>query len=144
MIRKWKEEDQETVMELWLIGNTEVHSFISPKYWQQNYKEIQRVIPIARTFVYEHQGKVKGFISAMEGYLLGIFVDSDIRKCGMGMVLLDCMKQREPNLTVTVYEKNVEAVRFFMRQHFKIESEVTEDTTGEKQLMMIWNQEAGK
>ncbi len=65
MIRKWKTEDLEAVMELWLMGNTEVHSFISPKYWQQNFSEIQRVVPIARTYVYEHKGKVKGFISAM-------------------------------------------------------------------------------
>ncbi|MCI8791788.1 MAG: GNAT family N-acetyltransferase [Eubacterium sp.] len=139
MIRKWKTEDLEAVMELWLMGNTEVHSFISPKYWQQNFSEIQRVVPIARTYVYEHKGKVKGFISAMEGYILGIFVDSDIRKCGMGMVLLDCLKQKEKNLTVTVYEKNVDAVRFFMRQKFRVESELTEDSTGEKQLMMAWN-----
>lgn len=139
MIRKWKAEDLEAVMELWLMGNTEVHSFISPKYWQQNFSEIQRVVPIARTYVYEHKGEVKGFISAMEGYILGIFVDSDIRKCGMGMVLLDCLKQKEKNLTVTVYEKNVDAVRFFMRQKFRVESELTEDSTGEKQLMMAWN-----
>ena len=139
MIRKWKAEDLEAVMELWLMGNTEVHSFISPKYWQQKFSEIQRVVPIARTYVYEHKGKVKGFISAMEGYILGIFVDSDIRKCGMGMVLLDCLKQKEKNLTVTVYEKNVDAVRFFMRQKFRVESELTEDSTGEKQLMMAWN-----
>lgn len=138
MIRKWKEDDMDAVMELWLIGNTDVHSFISQKYWQQNFKEIRNVIPIARTYVYEHRGKVKGFISAMEGYLLGVFVDADIRKCGMGMMLLDCIKQQEENLTVSVYEKNVEAVRFFMRQKFKVESEVTEDSTGEKQLMMVW------
>ncbi len=66
-------------------------------------------------------------------------MDSDIRKCGMGMVLLDCLKQKEKNLTVTVYEKNVDAVRFFMRQKFRVESELTEDSTGEKQLMMAWN-----
>ena len=48
------------------------------------------------------------------------------------------MKQREKSLTVTVYEKNVEAVRFFIRQKFKVESELTEDSTGERQLMMTW------
>lgn len=138
MIRKWKEKDLDAVMELWLTGNTEVHSFIPQTYWQQNFKEIQRVIPISCTYVYETQGEVKGFISAMEGFLLGIFVAADIRKCGMGMVLLDCVKQRAESLTVTVYEKNVEAVRFFMRQKFKVESELTEDSTGERQLMMTW------
>lgn len=138
MIRKWKTKDQDEVMELWLAGNTEVHSFISQEYWQQNFKEIERVIPISNTYVYEIQGEVKGFISAMEGYLLGIFVAADIRRSGMGMILLDCMKQRTESLTVTVYEKNVEAVRFFIRQKFKVESELTEDSTGERQLMMTW------
>ncbi len=138
MIRKGKEKDLDAVMELWLIGNTEVHSFIPQKYWQQNFNEIQRVVPISTTYVYEHRGEVKGFISVMEGYLLAIFVAADIRKCGMGLVLLDCMKQREKSLTVTVYEKNVEAVRFFIRQKFKVESELTEDSTGERQLMMTW------
>ncbi|MBO5072833.1 MAG: GNAT family N-acetyltransferase [Eubacterium sp.] len=142
MIRKWKEKDLDAVMELWLIGNAEVHSFIPQKYWQQNFNEIRRIIPIASTYVYEYQGEVKGFISVMEGFLLGIFVAADIRKCGMGLVLLDCMKQRLDSLTVTVYEKNTEAVRFFIRQKFKVESELTEDSTGERQLMMIW--ERGK
>lgn len=138
MIRKWKTKDLDEVMELWLTGNTDVHSFISQEYWQQNFKEIERVIPISSTYVYEIQGEVKGFISAMEGYILGIFVAADIRRNGMGMVLLDCMKQRTESLTVTVYEKNVEAVRFFIRQKFKVESELTEDSTGERQLMMTW------
>lgn len=138
MIRKFKEKDLDTVMELWLLGNTEVHSFISPKYWQQNFTEIQRVVSIACTYVYEYQNEVMGFISVMDGFLLGIFVNAGIRRHGMGMVLLDCMKQREKSLTVTVYEKNVTAVRFFMRQHFEVDSEVIEESTGEKQLMMVW------
>lgn len=142
MIRKWKEKDLDAVMELWLIGNSEVHSFIPQKYWQQNFNEIRRIIPIASTYVYEYQGQVKGFISVMDGFLMSIFVAADIRKCGMGLVLLDCMKQRLDSLTVTVYEKNAEAVRFFIRQKFRVESELTEESTGERQLMMTW--ERGK
>lgn len=142
MIRKFKSDDLEKVMELWLLGNTEVHSFIPSKYWRQNFNEIQRVVPIARTYVYEYKGEVMGFISTMEGYLLGIFVNDSIRHHGMGMVLLDCEKQRESSLTVTVYEKNVTAVRFFMKQGFKVESELVEESTGERQLMMTWQREA--
>lgn len=142
MIRKFKSDDLEKVMELWLLGNTEVHSFIPSKYWRQNFKEIQRVIPIARTYVYEYKGEVMGFISTMEGYLLGIFVNDSIRHHGMGMVLLDCEKQRENSMTVTVYEKNVTAVRFFMKQGFKVESELVEESTGERQLMMTWERGA--
>lgn len=142
MIRKFKSDDLEKVMELWLLGNTEVHSFIPSKYWRQNFREIQRVVAIARTYVYEYKGEVMGFISTMDGYLLGIFVNDSIRHHGMGMVLLDCEKQRESSLTVTVYEKNISAVRFFMKQGFKVESELVEESTGERQLMMTWEREA--
>ena len=138
MIRKFKMDDLEVVMELWLLGNTEVHSFIPSKYWRQNFNEMQRVIPIARTYVYEYKGEVMGFVSAMDSYLLGMFVKDGIRHHGMGMVLLDCVKQRESSLTVTVYEKNVTAARFFMKQGFKVESESVEESTGERQLVMVW------
>lgn len=140
MIRKYKSEDLDTVMELWLIGNTQVHSFIPAKYWRDNFTEIQRVIPLARTYVYEHKGEIKGFISAMENYLVGIFVDAGIQTHGMGTVLLDCVKQRVPGLTATVYEKNVGAVRFFMKARFKVQSEMLDESTGEKQLLLTWEQ----
>ena len=142
MIRKFKTEDLEVVMELWLLGNTEVHSFIPSKYWRENFNEIQRVIPIACTYVYEHKGEVMGFISTMDSYLLGIFVNNSIRNHGMGMVMLDCVKQRESSLTVTVYEKNVTAVKFFMKQGFKVDSESMEASTGERQLVMVWEKES--
>ena len=33
MVRKFEEKDLETVMELWLAGNLQAHSFIPEQYW---------------------------------------------------------------------------------------------------------------
>lgn len=138
MLRKWNEKDHDAVMQLWLIGNIEEHPFISAKYWKENFKEVERIIAISETLVYEHQGKVKGFISAMEGYIVGLFVDKELRRHGMGLVMLDRLKEKEDEIYVNLYEKNEGAVRFFMKQGFKIQAEVIDESTKEKQFTLSW------
>lgn len=47
------------------------HYFIPEKYWVDNERIVrERYLPIAKTFIYEEDSVVKGFISIMEAFLL--------------------------------------------------------------------------
>lgn len=43
MIRKFKTDDLEQVMELWLATNISAHDFIPAKYWQDNYALVKEM-----------------------------------------------------------------------------------------------------
>ena len=42
MIRKFKPADTDQVMQIWLQGNRDAHSFVSEQYWQLNFKVVRR------------------------------------------------------------------------------------------------------
>ena len=138
MIRKFESKDLEQVMEIWLISNMQVHDYIEKKYWQKNYNEIKRVIPLSTVYVWEEKGEILAFISAMQGYIVAQFSVEKARRHFYGKILLDYLKMGEEKLSVSVYEKNVGAVKFYMREKFHVESERLEETTGQKEILLTW------
>ena len=61
MVREFRKGDLDEVMEIWLISNLQAHDFISKKYWNKNFTEIQRVLQLADVYVWEEDGKIQGF-----------------------------------------------------------------------------------
>ncbi len=53
MIRKFRTDDLEQVMGLWLATNISAHDFISAKYWHANYALVKKMLPQANIWVYE-------------------------------------------------------------------------------------------
>ena len=142
MIRKFKNSDTEQVMKLWLAGNEDAHSFVQKDYWRSHYSEVQEALLEASIFVYETDGKIRGFIGMLNKYIAGIFVEKDFRSHGIGMELLNYVKQRYAGLSLEVYQKNTRAVAFYHREGFTILSEGTDEETGEKEYVMVWKNES--
>jgi GNAT superfamily N-acetyltransferase len=140
MIRKFHPEDMEKVMEIWLLGNFRVHNFIPKKYWEENYDEVKSVFSLAYVYVNVDDGDVNGFIALMENYVVAHFVREDVRGQGIGKALLDYVKDRTDELTLSIYEKNMKAAEFYLREDFEVQSERIEDSTGECTFLMEWTQ----
>lgn len=138
MIRKFEKNDIDGVMQIWLSGNLDAHSFISDEYWKSNYNLVQEQIQQADIFVYEDKGRICGFIGIVEGYIAGIFVDKDYRNHGIGKMLIEYVKQYYDVLTLNVYRKNERAVSFYHRQGFSTVSESIECDTNEVEYKMKW------
>ena len=49
MIRKFEPRDIEPVMQIWLRGNLQAHSFVSAAYWKQN-------VPLVREQLLQAEG----------------------------------------------------------------------------------------
>ncbi len=139
LIRRFEPEDLDEVMEVWLISNLQVHDFVPKKYWQKNFGEIKRIIPMATVYVWEENGEILAFIGAMQNFIIAQFALEKARKHYIGKILLDYLKMEEDELSIAVYEKNTHAVRFYMREGFKVQSERLEESTGEKELLLTWS-----
>lgn len=138
MIRKFEKNDIDGVMQIWLSGNLDAHSFISDEYWKSNYNLVQEQIQQADIFVYEDKGRICGFIGIVEGYIAGIFVDKDYRNHGIGKMFIEYIKQYYDVLTLNVYRKNERAVSFYHRQGFSTVSESIDCDTNEVEYKMKW------
>lgn len=138
MIRGFRIEDLDRVMELWLETNIQAHPFIDASYWRENSDRVREGMRQATVFVYEDQGEVQGFVGLTDGHMAGIFVASDWQSQGIGKLLLDRAKDGHAELTLCVYQENTAAFRFYLREGFVVHKEQRDKNTGEIELFMVW------
>lgn len=138
MVREFRLEDIDEVMQIWLITNITAHDFIERSYWEQNYRPVSEMMPKATIYVYEQNGKIRAFVGLMDNYIAGIFVSSEYQSKGMGKALLHYCKETHRTLSLNVYKKNRRAVHFYLREGFSITDEKMDETTGELEYEMKW------
>ena len=141
MIRQFKKNDLPAVMQIWIDTNIKAHDFIPKEYWESNYEIVKEILPDAEIYVHEDvtAGFIDGFIGLTDNYIAGIFVKEDKQSKGIGKQLLNYVKNIKPNISLSVYQKNTKAVRFYKREQFQIVSENVDDITNEKEFIMEWN-----
>lgn len=137
MIRKFKPEDLDKVMNIWLTTNIQAHDFISKDYWINHFEMVQEILPTAEVYVYE-EGELKGFIGVTDGYIAGLFVLATEQSKGIGKQLLDFVKTQYNQLILAVYEKNIRAICFYQKQDFVMTHTSVEAATNEVELHMTW------
>ena len=139
MIRNLKNDDIDIVMELW-NSTIEAQNFISDSYWLENYDNVKNnYLPNSDTYVYEEDGEIKGFVSLIENIFIGgLFIRVDSQRKKIGSVILDFLKERNDKLQLTVYDKNVRAMKFYLKSGFKILNTEIDKKTKEKEHLMEW------
>lgn len=140
MIRAFEPADLPAVMQIWLDTNIQAHDFIPADYWTDNYKLVENMLPQAEFYVHEDETtrQVDGFTGLSGDYIEGLFVQVDAQSHGIGKQLLNHVKQLKPCLSLRVYQANARAIRFYQREHFAIQSEGVDDTTGQREYVMVW------
>ena len=140
MIRKMEETDISDVLQIWLETNIRAHNFIEKEYWTGNYEMVKQILPEAEVYVYEDEknGQIAGFIGINDQYVEGLFVKETVQSNGIGKRLMDYVKNRKIELCLGVYQKNMRAVRFYLRENFLIQAEEIDEDTDEKEYIMRW------
>lgn len=138
MIRKFRTDDLEQVMGLWLATNISAHDFISAKYWHANYALVKEMLPQANIWVYEKNNEIWGFIGLQDTYIAGIFVADKAQGKGIGSELLAKAKQQKSQLSLAVYAKNERALNFYQRADFTVVNEQLDETTDQVEYLMKW------
>ena len=141
MIRKFEKNDINTIMKIWKNENIRTHKFISKEYWKNNYKYVKDILPKADIYVYVLHEHIVGFVGLNNNYIEGIFVDINNQHSGIGTALLDRIKEDRESLTLSVYKKNVNAIKFYEKNNFIITSENIDKNTNEIEYTMTWNKQ---
>lgn len=141
MIRALKENDLTAVMQIWLDTNIEAHKFIQKEYWINNYTAVKEMLPRAEVYVYKDDNthQIVGFIGLTNNYVEGIFIKEASQSKGIGKQLLNYVKELKSVLSLRVYQKNIRAVSFYLREQFIIQTESMDDNTNEKEFIMNWS-----
>ena len=141
MIRKLEETNLDAVMQIWLDTNIKTHDFISAEYWSGNYEMVRSLLPEAEVYVYEDDstGEIVGFIGLMDTFVAGLFVKDGMQSKGIGKQLVDYAKSKKERLSLTVYQKNERAVRFYLRERFVAADEQVDENTNEIEHVLVWD-----
>lgn len=140
MIRQLQNKDIDKIMEIWLESTIDAHKFISKEYWNENYNIVKDVyIPMSKTFIYEDNDDIRGFISIINNDFIGaLFVEKNYQSQGIGKSLIDYAKNLYDNLSLAVYKENEKALEFYKKMGFKIISEnINEDTNCVEYIMKL-------
>ena len=138
MIRKLQKSDVNRVADIWLDTNIKAHSFVPAQYWKNNFETVKEMLLQAEVYVYEDNQKIQGFIGLNGEFIEGVFVSSENQSQGIGGLLLNYIKNKKPKLSLNVYQKNIRAISFYQREGFEIRCEALDETTGEKEFVMMW------
>lgn len=138
MIRELQKADVNRVADIWLNTNIKAHSFVPAQYWKNNFETVKEMLLQAEVYVYEDNQKIQGFIGLNGEFIEGIFVSVENQSHGIGGLLLNYIKNKKPKLSLNVYQKNIRAISFYQREGFEIRREALDETTGEKEFVMMW------
>lgn len=134
-----REEDIDQVMNIWLNVNLCAHDFIHQEYFINHFSFVKEEIKKAKIYVYEYGDLIQGFAGITGTYIAGIFIREESQRKGFGKKLLDFLKKRYQELSLEVYEKNTGAVKFYLREDFKIIEKYIDQDTNEVEYLMKWN-----
>ncbi|UYW01908.1 GNAT family N-acetyltransferase [Flavobacterium agricola] len=130
----------EQLAEIWFKASIIAHNFIAQSYWQQNILAMQtQYLPNAEVYVAIANKQPVGFIALKNNCLVAIFIDPNFQGKGIGTQLLHYAKQLKSELTLQVYQKNKQAVQFYLQQGFIIVNETVDETTQQLEYVLRWN-----
>lgn len=140
MIRAWHNQDLSPLLTLWMESTSFAHPFIDVRYWQESEALVRDAyLPVAKTWVWEEQRELLGFISVMDEQFIGaLFVRPAAIGRGIGKALMEHVKQRFCQLSLEVYQKNHRAVNFYAAQGFRIEESAWQEETCHPTWIMNW------
>ncbi|WP_262421783.1 N-acetyltransferase [Bacillus aquiflavi] len=138
-IRPLKETEIDQIIEIWITGSIKAHNFIDKEYWESKKMDMKTMyIPMSKTFIIQENEKIVAFISMIDHYLAALFVHIDYQKKGYGKSLLQYIKLHKDIVKLKVYQKNKNAVKFYLNNGFVIKEELFDEHTSEKELLMSW------
>lgn len=120
MIRKHKELDLKTIINIWEKSSALAHPFLSSAFVEKVKSDMTNLyIPNSETWVYEIENSIVGFISMVENEIGGLFVLPSNHSKGIGTKLVDFIRNEHSNLEVEVFEKNHIGRAFYNKYGFE-------------------------
>ena len=119
MIRPFESSDSEIIIGIWYEAQTLAHPFLSKDFVAKVKVMMKDVfIPNSKTWVFEHEGEVIGFVAMMGNEIGGLFVNPNKQSKGIGTALVNYVKTRHESLEVEVFKNNKIGNSFYHKYGF--------------------------
>lgn len=114
MLRPYRQDDLEALLDVWYRASLIAHWFLSEEFLEAERRQIaEDWLPVSETTVAETDGRVVGFVSLVGNEVGGIYVDPDHQGRGVGRALMDHARLARPHLELAVFEDNLIGRRFY-------------------------------
>ena len=138
MIRPFRAEDTDALIDLWYEASIRAHDFVPQDFWAREREAIRtEYLPISETHVYEQDGRVVGFLSLLGTHIGGLFVHPVAQGCGIGRALVLYAAAQYGTLTVNAFSRNAQALGFYQQMGFVEQGRGIEPTTGCEEVTLL-------
>ena len=119
MIRKFKEQDTDCIMKIWMEASSLAHPFLNTGFVKKVEKDLKDLyLPNSKTWVYVEDEMVIAFISMIDNEIGGLFVSPEEHARGIGTQLVNFVGLIYDQLEVEVFEDNVIGRAFYTKYGF--------------------------
>lgn len=137
MIRAYTEGDLEQVLNVWEESSSLAHPFLHSAFVEQVKSDMKNLyIPNSKTWVYETDSAIVGFISMADHEIGGLFVLSTYHGKGIGTMLVNFVREFHDKLEVEVFEKNNIGRVFYDKYGFSLVKSYLHEQSGERVLRL--------
>ncbi|MBO5349478.1 MAG: GNAT family N-acetyltransferase [Clostridia bacterium] len=147
MLKNLKEDNIDNIMKLWKSEFTKSTKLLKNEILVDIYTKVRNkfINNLESTVIYTEDEEIDAFISINgSGEIWSIAVKPNIRREGIGTILLENSKQKHKKLSTKVPSHNKNALMFFYKNGFKKVDEITEENTNETKYLLEWNKEEKK
>lgn len=130
-IRRSRHDDGDKLVKIWCRSVDATHDFLSKAYRAELEELVKSFLPEAPLWVAVDEKDVPVAFMLLTGeHMDALFVDPDVRGCGIGKLLIEHALTLAPELTTNVNEQNAQAVGFYKKLGFTVTGRSEVDDLG--------------
>ena len=136
-IRRAVDGDADEIIRVYLASTIPGQAFLPETFWRAGVDEIRtELLPIAETWVIEHEHRIVAFVALLGDLIGGLFTDPDHQGRGHGSALIEHAHRFHDPIFVEVFAANTAARRFYAQRGFVDHEQGIEPTSGLVQLTL--------
>lgn len=130
-IRRSRHDEGEKLIAIWCRSVDATHNFLSKEYRVELEELVRSFLPEAPLWVaVTEKDEPIAFMLLTGEHMDALFVDPDVRGCGVGKLLINHALTLSSKLTTNVNEQNEQAVGFYNKMGFKVTGRSETDDLG--------------
>ncbi|MBZ9583871.1 acetyltransferase [Klebsiella quasivariicola] len=144
-IRRSRPDEGNKLIAIWCRSVDATHDFLSKAYRKELEEMVRAFLPEAPLWVAVNtEDQPIAFMLLTGEHMDALFVDPDVRGCGVGKLLIEHALSLTPKLTTNVNEQNEQAVGFYQKMGFTVTGRSETDDLGKPYplLNLIHEQQA--
>ena len=114
MIRRFDPVEVDELVDVWLASTIPGQSFLPEEHWRAMEGDVRdELLPVAETWVVEHDGELVAFMSIIDHLIGGLFTHPAHQGHGHGRALVEHAPLLHDPVFVEVFEANEKAIGFY-------------------------------